>query len=60
MARRNGDQYWQAKIPNCIAWIYRELEDFDQALKCDLEGLDSRASQQGERGRNQLAHQPGL
>ena len=28
MARLNGDQYWQAKIPNCIAWIYRELEDF--------------------------------
>jgi DNA-binding winged helix-turn-helix (wHTH) protein/tetratricopeptide (TPR) repeat protein len=39
MARRNGEQYWQAKIPNCIAWIYRELENFDQALKYDLEGL---------------------
>ena len=40
MARRNGDQYWQAKIPNCVAWIHRELEDFPQALKSDLEGLE--------------------
>jgi tetratricopeptide (TPR) repeat protein len=39
MARRNGDQYWPAKILNCIAWIYRELENFDEAAKYDLESL---------------------
>ncbi len=38
-ARRNGDQYWPAKILNCIAWIYRELEAFDEAAKYDLESL---------------------
>jgi DNA-binding winged helix-turn-helix (wHTH) protein/tetratricopeptide (TPR) repeat protein len=55
MARRNGDQYWQAKIPNCIAWIHRELEDFDQALKCDLEGLEvARASKVSEAESNSL------
>jgi tetratricopeptide (TPR) repeat protein len=54
-ARRNGDQYWQAKIPNCIAWIHRELEDFDQALKCDLEGLEvARASKVSEAETNSL------
>jgi DNA-binding winged helix-turn-helix (wHTH) protein/predicted ATPase len=55
MARRNGDQYWQAKIPNCIAWIYRELGDFDQALKSDLEGLEvARASKVSEAESNSL------
>ena len=55
MARRNGDQYWQAKIPNCIAWIHRELEDFDQALKYDLEGLEvARASKVSEAETNSL------
>jgi DNA-binding winged helix-turn-helix (wHTH) protein/predicted ATPase len=55
MARCNGDQYWQAKIPNCIAWIYRELEDFDQALKYDLEGLEvARASKVSEAESNSL------
>lgn len=55
MARRNGDQYWQAKIPNCIAWIYRELENFAQALKGDLEGLEiARASQVSEAESNSL------
>ena len=55
MARRNGDQYWLAKIPNCIAWIHRELADFDQALKCDLEGLEvARASSVSEAESNSL------
>jgi DNA-binding winged helix-turn-helix (wHTH) protein/tetratricopeptide (TPR) repeat protein len=55
MARRNGDQYWQAKIPNCIAWIHRELEDFEIALKYDLEGLQiARASKVSEAETNSL------
>jgi len=55
LAGRNGEQYWLAKIPNCIAWIYRELEDFDQALKCDLEGLTvARANKVKEAETNSL------
>jgi tetratricopeptide (TPR) repeat protein len=55
MARRNGEQYWRAKIPNCIGWIYRELENFDEALKYDLEGLQvARASKVGEAETNSL------
>jgi tetratricopeptide (TPR) repeat protein len=55
MARRNGDQYWQAKIPNCIAWIHREVGDFETALKYDLEGLQvARASKVSEAETNSL------
>jgi DNA-binding winged helix-turn-helix (wHTH) protein/tetratricopeptide (TPR) repeat protein len=55
IALRNGDQYWQAKIPNCIAWIHRELEDFAQAFKCDLEGLETaRVSKVSEAETNSL------
>ena len=55
LAGRNGEQYWQAKIPNCIAWIYRELEYFHEALKFDLEGLSiARASKVSEAETNSL------
>lgn len=40
MARRNGDLFWYPRIPNCIGWIHRELEDFEGALKFDQEGLE--------------------
>jgi DNA-binding winged helix-turn-helix (wHTH) protein/tetratricopeptide (TPR) repeat protein len=54
-ARRNGDRYWQAKVPNSIAWIYRELQDFDRALKIDLEGLEfARTSKVSEAETNSL------
>jgi serine/threonine protein kinase/tetratricopeptide (TPR) repeat protein len=39
-ARRNGDSFWFPRMPNCIGWIHRELQDFDGALKFDQEGLD--------------------
>jgi tetratricopeptide (TPR) repeat protein len=55
MARRNGDQYWPAKILNCIAWIYRELENFDEAAKYDLESLHvARANKVREAETNSL------
>jgi predicted ATPase len=55
LAQRNGDQYWQAKIPNCIAWIFRELGDFDRARECDLEGLAiARANKVNEGATNSL------
>ena len=40
MAGRNGDLFWYPRMPNCIGWIHRELQDFDGALKYDQEGLE--------------------
>ena len=40
MAQRNGDSFWWPRLPNCIGWIYRELQDFDRAAVYDQEGLD--------------------
>lgn len=39
-ARRYGDHFWSPRIPNCIGWVYRELQDFGNALKYDQQGLD--------------------
>jgi tetratricopeptide (TPR) repeat protein len=55
MARRNGDQYWPAKILNCIGWIYRELENFDEAAMYDMESLQvARANKVSEAETNSL------
>jgi hypothetical protein len=40
MARRNGDLFWHPRMPNCIGWIHRELQNFEGAFKHDLEGLE--------------------
>ncbi len=40
MAQRNGDLFWGPRLPNCIGWIHRELQDFDAAAARDQEGLD--------------------
>jgi tetratricopeptide (TPR) repeat protein/predicted Ser/Thr protein kinase len=39
MARRNGDLFWHPRIPNCLGWIHRELQDFEGAFKFDQEGV---------------------
>ncbi|MGH9969869.1 MAG: serine/threonine-protein kinase PknK [Pyrinomonadaceae bacterium] len=39
VAGRNGDRFWFPRMPNCIGWLHRELEDFEGALEHDLEGL---------------------
>src|SRR5205807_8459103 len=39
MAQRNGDCFWYPRLPNCIGWIHRELQDFDHALQYDQQGL---------------------
>jgi len=41
MARRNGDRFWVSRLPNCIGWIYRELQDFQRALGTTSEELRS-------------------
>jgi DNA-binding winged helix-turn-helix (wHTH) protein/tetratricopeptide (TPR) repeat protein len=40
MARRNGDVYWSARVPNCFGWIHRELEDIEGAVAFDRDGAD--------------------
>jgi tetratricopeptide (TPR) repeat protein len=40
MAGRNGDRFWYPRMPNCIGWMHRELQDFDGAFKHDQEGLN--------------------
>ena len=39
MAQRNGDRFWYPRLPNCIGWIHRELQDFNHALQYDQQGL---------------------
>ena len=39
IARRNGDRFWFPRMPNCIGWMHRELQDFEGALKHNQEGL---------------------
>ena len=38
-ARRNGDAFWFPRMPNCIGWMHRELQDFEGAFERDREGL---------------------
>jgi tetratricopeptide (TPR) repeat protein len=39
IARRNGDAFWFPRMPNCIGWMHRELQDFEGAFERDREGL---------------------
>jgi len=39
-ARGNGDRFWYPRMPNCIGWIHRELQDFEGALKHDQAGVE--------------------
>ncbi len=39
MGSRNGDRFWFPRMPNCLGWLHRELQDFEGALKHNREGL---------------------
>jgi hypothetical protein len=39
-ARRNGDLFWYPRMPNCIGWIHRELQDFEGAHKYNQQGIE--------------------
>jgi len=39
-AARNGDRFWHPRMPNCIGWVHRELQDFEGASKHNQEGLE--------------------
>jgi tetratricopeptide (TPR) repeat protein len=38
IADLNGDRYWRPRIPNTRGWIYRELQDFERAIRVNQEG----------------------
>ncbi|HVG29359.1 MAG TPA: protein kinase [Pyrinomonadaceae bacterium] len=40
LAERYGDKFWSTRIPNCIGWIYRELQDFESAIAYDQKGVE--------------------
>lgn len=40
MSERNGDRFWLVRYPNCVGWLYRELQDFDRAVLFDQHGSD--------------------
>ena len=40
MSERNGDRFWLVRYPNCVGWIYRELQDLDRAVVFDQQGSD--------------------
>jgi len=49
MARRNGDSFWSSRVPNCLGWIHRELQDHEGALAYDRNGAEmARRSGVGE------------
>jgi tetratricopeptide (TPR) repeat protein len=55
LAQRNGDHFFLPRLPNCIGWIYRELQDFDRAFKYDLQGVEiARADDVAEAEANSL------
>jgi len=37
-ARRNGDLFWGPRMPNCIGWVHRELQDFEAARRYNEDG----------------------
>jgi len=40
MARRNGDHFFLPRLPNCVGWIHRELQDFDHAMRHDESSVE--------------------
>jgi tetratricopeptide (TPR) repeat protein len=38
LADKNGERFWLSRFPNTLGWVYRELQDFDTALRLDAEG----------------------
>ena len=38
LAEKNRERFWLSRYPNTVGWIYRELQDFETALRLDTEG----------------------
>ncbi len=41
LAERNGERFWRSRYPNTLGWVYRELQDFETALRFDGEGASA-------------------
>jgi tetratricopeptide (TPR) repeat protein len=37
LAERNGERFWLSRYPNTLGWMYRELQDFETALRFDAQ-----------------------
>lgn len=40
IGHRQGEQFWSPRIPNCIGWVYREMQDFVRAREYNSRGLE--------------------
>ncbi len=49
LAERNGERFWLSRYPNTLGWAYRELQDFETALRFDAEG--AKAAREGGYGK---------
>jgi tetratricopeptide (TPR) repeat protein len=41
IARRNSDSFWSSRVPNCLGWIHRELQNFESAAAFDTDGAET-------------------
>jgi tetratricopeptide (TPR) repeat protein len=41
LAEKNRERFWLSRYPNTVGWIYRELQDFETALRLDTEGAEA-------------------
>lgn len=39
LARRNGESFWLVRLLGQVAWLHRELQDFDRARELDKEAV---------------------
>jgi tetratricopeptide (TPR) repeat protein len=49
LAEKNGERFWLSRYPNTLGWVYRELQDFETALRLDAEG--AQAAREGGYGK---------
>jgi DNA-binding winged helix-turn-helix (wHTH) protein/tetratricopeptide (TPR) repeat protein len=38
LAEKNRERFWLSRYPNTLGWVHRELQDFETALRLDMEG----------------------
>ena len=41
LAEKNRERFWLSRYHNNVGWIYRELQDFETALRLDTEGAQA-------------------
>jgi tetratricopeptide (TPR) repeat protein len=41
LAEKNRERFWLSRFPNTLGWVYRELQDFETALRFDTEGAQT-------------------